>query len=299
MRTSHFDGNRFFYPGDGARPGLKEVLKWKLGGTAAKWPAHVERPGTLPNTGAVNVLWIGQSTLLIQGGGKTWLTDPVFSDRVGPVPGVGPKRVTPPALALERLPKVDAVLLSHDHYDHCDLPSIRRLPRMPFYTPLNYRSLLPEPERVQELDWWQSADGVTLVPSRHWSRRSLRGTNLRLWGGFVWEVAGRTLYFAGDTGFDAALFREIRDRCGAPDLAFLPIGAYAPRWFMQASHMNPEEAVQAHQIVGAKQSLAIHWGTLQLTDEPYDEPVARLEAAKAAAGVPPEAFIARTSLALP
>jgi L-ascorbate metabolism protein UlaG (beta-lactamase superfamily) len=165
-------------------------------------------------------------------------------------------------------------------------------------TPLNYTSLLAKAVpgcRPSELDWWQTLQGpgnasVQLVPALHWCRRSLFQTNIRLWGGYILRAGGGSLYFAGDTGYDPLLFADIRRRCGPPDVALLPIGAYEPRWFMRGAHMNPEEAVRAHRDLGARRSIAMHWGTIQLTDESIDAPVRALEAARAAAGMGPGEF---------
>jgi L-ascorbate metabolism protein UlaG (beta-lactamase superfamily) len=190
---------------------------------------------------------------------------------------------------------VDLVLLSHDHYDHCDLPTLRRLARRDdpvVVAPLGHRSLLAGAglRRIVELDWWGDHRGegglkATLVPARHWSNRRPFGRNRRLWGGFLLQAGERRVYFLGDSGYEEGLFPRIRERCGAPDLALIPIGAYEPRWFMRTMHMNPEEAVRAHLEVGSRRSLAMHWGTFQLTDEGREEPVRALEAARARAGL--------------
>jgi L-ascorbate metabolism protein UlaG (beta-lactamase superfamily) len=203
------------------------------------------------------------------------------------------------------LPPIDAILISHDHYDHCDRPTLRALARPPsggpmpeVVSPLNYAALLRPflaADRAVELDWWESHRGpgetlVQLVPARHWCRRRIGGFNERLWGGYFLRAGGRSVYFAGDTGFDAALFADIRKRCGPPDLALLPIGAYEPRWFMREAHMNPAEAVEAHRILGARQSVGMHWGTFQLTDEAREAPPQDLAAALIQAQIAPEAF---------
>jgi L-ascorbate metabolism protein UlaG (beta-lactamase superfamily) len=192
-------------------------------------------------------------------------------------------------------PRVDLVLLSHDHYDHCDLPSLRLLAQRDdplVVAPLGHGRLLAGAgvRRVVELDWWESLDAVagvnvTLVPALHWCRRRPFATNIRLWGGFMVRAGGRLVYFAGDSGYGERLFKGIGERCGAPDLALIPIGAYEPRWFMKDAHMNPAEAVRTHIDVGAKRSAAMHWGTFQLTDEGYDEPVRALSDALGAAGL--------------
>jgi L-ascorbate metabolism protein UlaG (beta-lactamase superfamily) len=300
--SAHFNGKTFFFPGAPAERGLIDVLRWKLHSRPTPWPDRVEFPPQVlppppaPGTG-VAATWIGHSTFLLQTGTANFLTDPIFSERAGPRSWLGPRRHVAPGLAFAGLPRIDAVLLSHDHYDHCDLPTLRRLAERDdpeVIAPLNYRSLL-EPigvRRVVELDWWEStptARGavVQLVPARHWCRRSVGGTNQRLWGGFMLRPggSGQRIYFAGDTAYDESLFTEIRTRAGAPDLALLPIGAYEPRWFMESAHANPAEAVRIHREVGARRSLAMHWGTFRLTDEGREEPVQALGRALAAAGV--------------
>ncbi len=295
--SDHFNGKTFFNPGAPAHAGLLDLFKWKLTSRAALWPAEVpvaaaklpERPAA-PGLAAT---WIGQSTFLLQSAEATLVTDPVFSDRASPFAWAGPKRVAPPAVALEALPPIDVVLLSHDHYDHCDLASLRRLARRDqplVVTPVGHKALLASVglTRVAELDWWETHAApagveVTLVPSQHWSRRSPFSTNQRLWGGFMVRTGGRLAYFAGDSGYAEGLFAEIGRRCGAPDLAMIPIGAYEPRWFMKDAHMNPEEAVRVHRDVGSRLSVAMHWGTFQLTDEARDEPVRALREACGAA----------------
>jgi L-ascorbate metabolism protein UlaG (beta-lactamase superfamily) len=198
------------------------------------------------------------------------------------------------------LPRIDAVLLSHDHYDHCDAASLRALAARHdpvFVVPLRHRDLLGAAgaRRVVELDWWQSHafgtdTSVVLTPSQHWSNRLGTPRNHRLWGGFVLRLGPRRVWFVGDTGYDAKLFRTIRERCGPPDLALVPIGAYEPRWFMAPMHINPAEAVALHREVGARLSVGMHWGTFQLTDEGRDDPVVALTAARTAAGIAPEDF---------
>jgi L-ascorbate metabolism protein UlaG (beta-lactamase superfamily) len=310
--SDHFNGKTFFYPGERTRRGLLDVLKWKLTSRAARWPQHVAiTPPPLPPKPTIEgvvATWIGHATFLLQTPTANILVDPVFSDRVSPFSWIGPRRVHAPGIALHALPRIDLVLLSHDHYDHCDFATLRHLaqhhrPRV--LAPLGHRALLASTglTDVVELDWWQShapdsaSDGtphITLTPSRHWCRRRPGDANVRLWGGFLIRAGGRLIYFLGDSGYDDALFREIGRRGGAPDLALIPIGAYAPRWFMRSAHMNPTEAVQVHRDVGAKRSLAMHWGTFQLTDEARDEPVAQLVAARTAAGLDPLHFQALT-----
>jgi len=208
--------------------------------------------------------------------------------------------VQPPAIPIAALPPIHFVLLSHDHYDHCDLPSLRALAKAHdplVITPLANGSLVRRAglHRVVELDWWNShalAAGldVALTPAQHWSNRLSGRRNARLWGGFFVRNGRRTWWFASDTGYRENLFREIRQRLGAPDLAMIPIGAYEPRWFMAALHCNPAEAVAIHRDVGATVSLAMHWGTWQLTDEGREEPIRALKAARTKAAVDASAF---------
>lgn len=189
------------------------------------------------------------------------------------------------------------MLLSHDHYDHCDQLALRAIAGKgptPLYAPLGYESLSAG-LILHEFDWWETQrpfapTSVQLVPARHWCRRSLGGTNVRLWGGFILRLPEGTVYFAGDTAFDEKLFSAIRNRCGPIDLALLPIGAYEPRWFMADAHMNPDDAVQAHRLLGPKLSVGMHWGTIQLTDEAYDAPPRALAEARAKAGVSESRF---------
>lgn len=301
--SDHFDGARFRLPKGKRPPGLLSVLRWKLTSRAARWPSWVEDPRVPPpppiKDAEMAATFVGHATWLLRLGSITLLTDPIWSERCSPVSFAGPRRVRRPGLAFETLPRVDVTLVSHGHYDHLDLPTLARLAevhRPTFVTPLGHGPLLTRHAigPVHELDWWQAWEGprglrVTLVPSRHFSARSLLDRNRALWGGFVVEREGRRIYFAGDSAYGPH-FSEIGERLGPFDLALLPIGAYAPRWFMRRVHMDPDEAVCAHVDLGSPATLAMHWGTFQLTDEPLDEPVRRLGQACATAGIAPEHF---------
>jgi L-ascorbate metabolism protein UlaG (beta-lactamase superfamily) len=247
------------------------------------------------------VTWVGHSTLLVQVGGINILTDPHFGQRASPVGFAGPKRYTPPGIRIEDLPDIDIVVISHNHYDHLDRPSIealwaRRTDDGPtFFVPLRMKSWFENlgVDRVVELDWWDSASWKTArvhaVPVQHWSSRSPFDRNQVLWAGWVVEISDFRFFFAGDTGYSPD-FKEIGERFGGFDLSAIPIGAYAPRWFMKDAHCNPAEAVQIHQDVGSIQSVGIHWGTFPLTDEPYDEPPQLLRDAMEEAGLSPAQF---------
>jgi L-ascorbate metabolism protein UlaG (beta-lactamase superfamily) len=272
----------------------------------APWPAWVENAGVprldhpLRN-GEIAVTFVNHATFLIQTGGVTILTDPVWSERASPFRRVGPKRVRAPGVAFADLPKVDLVLLSHNHYDHLDLATLRELRRRYDPTVLHAagdRRLIGPLAftRSHELDWWDTvalddALTVTFVPAQHFSARGLLDRRKSLWGGYVIESRGRRIYFGGDSGYSTH-FADIRERLGAPDIAMLGIGAYAPRWFMQPIHMNPAEAVRAHRDLGARQSIGMHFGTFQLTTEAIDAPVTELKRALADSGVAEDEFVA-------
>jgi len=301
--SDHYDGARFRARGEKWPAGLLKLLRWKLTSRAARWPSWVEDPRVPPplpiQEGELSATFVGHATWLLRLGSVTVLTDPMWSERCSPVSFAGPRRVRRPGLAFETLPRVDATLVSHGHYDHLDLPTLARIAevhRPPFVTPLGHAPLLARHDigPVHELDWWQTWQGprglrVTLVPARHFSARTFFDRNRALWGGFVLEREGRRIYFAGDSGYGPH-FSEIAKRLGPFDLALLPIGAYAPRWFMRPVHMDPDEAICAHADLGSPATLAMHWGTFQLTDEPIDEPVRRLGQACASAGVAPDRF---------
>jgi L-ascorbate metabolism protein UlaG (beta-lactamase superfamily) len=288
--SDHFDGRRFFNPGFSARNNLWDLLRWQSTRRRARWPRWVEDPALpagpppQPGPGEVAATFVNHSTFLIQYAGLNVLTDPVWSERVSPLGWAGPRRVRRPGLALDDLPAVHVVLVSHNHYDHMDLATLRRLRRRfdPLVvTALGNRAYLRRRGlgQVEELDWWQSlaAGGLhlTLTPARHFSARGLFDRDRTLWGGFLLQGGPATVYFAADSGYGPH-FAEVARRAGPIDLALVPIGAYEPRWFMARSHVNPAEAVRAHLDLRAAQSVAMHFGTFQLTDEPIDEPVRAL-----------------------
>ena len=258
--------------------------------------AHAAAPEPPPR-----VLWLGHATLYLEVGGLRVLTDPHFSERASPVPWLGgPKRLHPVPEEARRLGRIDVVLISHNHYDHLDLPTVRELAGQPggsplFLVPLGVDAWMREQgiDNVKAFDWWQRhAVGEALfhfVPAHHWSGRGLWDRNRTLWGGWVLRHPALRLYFAGDTGWTDDI-AEIGRRLGPFDLAALPVGAYEPRWFMAAQHVNPHEAVRLHQALGGPLSIGIHWGTFQLTDEPYEAPIEDLRAALREAGIAEERF---------
>ncbi len=263
--------------------------------------------------GQLRMTWIGHASVLIQLPGLNILTDPVWSERCSPFPSIGPRRFVPPPLSLDELPRIHAVLLSHDHFDHLDRPTVEALharfgDELTWVTPIGYRDWFEGLgiNGVVERDWWEEAPlpggrfKAVAVPARHWTRRRPWGTNLRLWCGWVVAPvggvdgssasAGPKLWFAGDSGYCPA-FAEIGERLGPFDASLVPIGAYEPRWFMGPAHMNPEEAVKAYVEAGGRGAcVPIHWGTFRLTLEDPLEPPVRFRAAWGAAGLPPEAL---------
>ena len=267
--------------------GLKAALRWLASRSRGPWPTSVEdvpvaRPLERVDGGEIRATIIGHATVLVQLDGLNLLTDPVMSGRIGPTSWLGPKRVRPPAVPFGDIPKIDVVLLSHDHYDHLDRPTIAALAKRDdplVLTGLKVGAKVPS-RNVVELDWWQShalADGVvaTYVPSEHFSGRGLFDRDKSLWGGFVVETPSGKVYFAGDTG-DGTHFAAIRERFGPMTLSLLPVGAYAPRWFMERVHMDPEEALQASLTLESQTSLAIHFATFNLADDSYDAPTRAL-----------------------
>jgi L-ascorbate metabolism protein UlaG (beta-lactamase superfamily) len=305
--TDHFDGVRFRDPHGAAPKGALDMFKWLASGNRQKWPERVpspyaDRPPARVAPTAIRVGFVGHASLLIQAGGANLLLDPVWSERASPVSFAGPKRVNDPGIAFDALPAIDAVLVSHAHYDHLDLDTLSRLaaahrPRV--ITPLGNDSVMRahDPAIAAEgFDWHERVElapglAVTPVPLRHWSARGLFDRNKTLWAGFVIETPAGRIYHVSDSGYGNGLrFREAQERYGPFRLAILPIGAYEPRWFMRDQHMNPEEAVRAFGDCGAALAIAHHHGTFQLTDEAIDAPVIALSQALEAAGIGRDRF---------
>ncbi len=288
--SDHFDGRRYFNPHLPSetkdRRGFVQLLRWRFGGERVAWGPQPPHPAFDPPPdqvapGTAALTFIGHATFLIRLHSLILLTDPVFSDRCSPVSWAGPRRAHPPGLPLDDLPPVDLVVLSHNHYDHMDLPSLRRIAARGTrhaITSAGNAPLLREAgfTRVDELDWWEGASAgswqVTATPARHFSRRGFSDANATLWCGFDLQGPDGHVFFAGDSG-TGPHWNDVQQRLGPPDLALLPIGAYEPRWLMAPVHMNPAEAAQAHRDLGARQSVGMHFGTFQLTDEAIDAPL--------------------------
>jgi len=231
-------------------------------------------------------IWIGHSTFLIKKNGVTILTDPIFSKRASPFKNIGPKRLIPPAIPLDAIPHIDIVTVSHNHYDHLDIHSLKKIskkhPEAIFLVPAGDEKLLKRKKikNVYNFDWWESIEHkgfvITFTPVQHWSKRSLFDRNKSLWGGWFFKHKDYSLYHAGDTGYSKD-FIDTKIKLGSPKYAFIPIGAYDPEWFMAESHVNPEDAVQIMLDLEAEKAFGMHWATFVLTDEDTIEPKIRLE----------------------
>jgi L-ascorbate metabolism protein UlaG (beta-lactamase superfamily) len=306
--SDHFDGVRFFDPYGAPPRSLGDLLRWQFGSDKrARWPEswpleHVDTPPARVEGDDLRLAYVGHASILLQTRGLNVLLDPVWSERVSPLSFLGPKRVNPPGIAFDALPKIDLVLVSHGHYDHLDLATLSRLaavhaPRI--VTTLGHDTIMKTHDasiRAEAFDWGDRVEigngvAVHLAPMRHWTARGLFDRNKALWAAFIIETPAGHIYHIGDTGYgDGHHFREARRRFGGFRLAILPIGAYEPRWFMNEQHMNPEEAVQVMLDSGAERALAHHWGTVQLTNEAIEAPRLALAEALKARDIDPARF---------
>ncbi|MDK4742584.1 MBL fold metallo-hydrolase [Rhizobium sp. CNPSo 3464] len=302
--AENFDGVLFANPGHpGTDRSVGDLFRWQRE-RRVPWPKRIEVEGTVPERRVcgLRATMVGHATVLIQSAGLNVLTDPVWSERAGPRGYIGRRRTTAPGIAFANLPPIDVILLSHNHYDHLDLPSLKRLHERYapiIITPLGnetiVRRAVPD-AKVVTGNWGSSfdlANGVTvdIVPANHWSARGLRDRRMALWSGFMLRTRAGLIYFAGDTAYGTgAIFRDMRAAYGRPDLALIPIGAYAPRWFMAPQHVDPAEAVLIMRSLEARKAAGIHWGTFRLTDEPWDEPPRLLARALTSHGMSPACF---------
>ena len=311
--SDHFDGERFANPDKPFAHNMWKVLRWWATREPAPWVVgqklYPVKPLARVEGDALAVTMVGHATLLIQTQGLNILTDPIWSDRASPFADYGPKRVRAPGIRFADLPPIDVVLVSHNHYDHMDMPTLKRLwlrDHPLILTPLGNGALL-ERHGIKAFarDWGQGIKlsekiGIDVVRVQHWSSRWMVDRNRALWGGFVITTPKGPIIFAGDAGYgDGRTWRAIKDHYGPARLALLPIGAYEPRWFMAYQHMNTEEAVRAFQDLEAAQALGIHWGVFQLTDEAIDAPrldlvlalrKARIETKRFAAFLPADVY---------
>lgn len=306
--TDHFDGTYFFNPGGSPPNGLRDLLKWQFREKRTRWPSRYDSPfnGTAPDArvdgDGLRITMVGHATMLIQVAGLNILTDPVWSQRVSPVSFAGPKRVNAPGIAFDRLPDIDLVLLSHNHYDHLDVDTLSRLHRHhrpQVITPLGNDTIVHAAEphmQIKTGDWGDVIDmggdvQVHIEPCHHWSARGSRDRRMALWAAFVLETPAGRIYHIGDTGFHEGVnYRKAYDKFGGFRLAILPVGAYEPRWFMKDHHQDPHEAVEGFELCAAEHAVGHHWGTFQLTNEAVEDPVARLTDALASKGIEKDRF---------
>lgn len=303
--SDHFDGKYFHNPGGrDIASGISGLLKWQLNRDAAPWTevhelatASVERERV--GEGELVVSYVNHATFLIQMDGINILTDPVWSKRISPVQWAGPKRMRPPGIRMEDLPPIDVILLSHNHWDHLDIPAMKLLVQTHaplVVTPLGVKQFVDKEcgSNAVELDWWKEADlpgnlQVQALPAQHFSGRGMYDRNRTLWCGYCIKSKAGNVYFVGDTGY-GDFFTEIGERCAPIRLALIPIGAYRPQWFMSVVHCSPQEALQIHRDCGAQQSLAMHWGTFALADDGMDEAAHTLRATLREEGIAAKDF---------
>jgi L-ascorbate metabolism protein UlaG (beta-lactamase superfamily) len=307
--SDHFDGERFFNPSGRGPKGLGTFLKWTFATRAEPWPATFESPyaDTPPprvEGDAARVTYIGHASFLIQIAGRNILIDPVYAERASPVSFAGPRRANAPGVAFEALPTIDHVLVTHNHYDHMDTGTLKRLWQRDgarIITPLGNDTIIKaavDGVNVTAVDWGQTVElarglNIHAVPTQHWSARGAFDRMHALWASFVIETGTQVIYAIGDTGFgDGATFRHVGARFPQIDLALLPIGAYEPRFIMQSQHMNPHEAVAAMALCGARAALGHHWGTFKLTNEGIERPREHLALALEAGAIMPAHFVA-------
>ncbi|HZE22051.1 MAG TPA: MBL fold metallo-hydrolase [Desulfobaccales bacterium] len=295
-----------------SRSRVLDLWRWQLGfgpqeepalprGMVPPYQAAIITPDLVqlnrPDPAKIQVTWVGHSTFLIQMAGVNILTDPIWSERASPVTFAGPKRHAPPGLKWQNLPTIDAVVISHNHYDHLDLATVKRLGNQSgFFVPLGLARWFNEAglSNVVELDWGESAGLGSIklhsVPAQHFSSRGLFDRDVSLWSSWVLEGPSGRVFFSCDTGYSPD-FKEIGERFSPVRLSLLPIGGYQPRWFMRPMHVDPPEAVKIHQDLRSRQSIGMHWGTFKLTDEPLGEPPLYLARSLAEASLAPESFL--------
>jgi L-ascorbate metabolism protein UlaG (beta-lactamase superfamily) len=310
-KSDHFDGLRFFNPWNPQKPSFIKVIRWKMTSKRKQWPDQSQNqllnlPPQRVEGKLLRVSFVGHSTMLIQTQGLNIITDPIWSNRASPFKYFGPTRHNDPGITFEKLPPIDIILISHNHYDHLDIPTIKKIwnrDRPRIIAPLGNDISIQSEERsihVDTLDWNQAIvidENITihLMPSQHWSGRGFSDRNKALWGAFVIATTNGNIYFCGDSGYEKNIFRKALEHFGSFRFAMLPIGAYEPRWFMKYAHMNPEEAVQAYKDLGEPYTAAIHFETFQLTDEGFDDPSNHLMEACIKHGVDPQKFRALKS----
>ncbi len=292
-KTDHFNGKQFINPANIKAKGFKDLLKWAMNRHPGEWE-KIEKSNKgifqkqTPDS-ITRVYYVNHSTFLIQSGHLNLLIDPVWSDRVSPFSWLGPQRMRPPGIKFEELPDIDLVLISHNHYDHLDIPTLLKIQKdfSPLIiTPLGVSKLLLKKglENCIEMDWWQNQKindqvDIVCVPAQHFSGRGMFDRDKTLWAGYILKFPQGNIYFAGDTGY-GDFIKKIGREFGPIKLSLLPIGAYLPKWFMSPIHTSPEDAVKIHLDLDAEKSIGMHYGTFPLADDGMYQPVEDLQAAK-------------------
>ncbi len=302
--SDHFNGKTFINPGNVKAKGLGDVIKWATSRKPTQWIENTvldygEKP-VERNTDGVIITFVNHSTFLIQVDGLNILTDPIWSERTSPVSFLGPRRMRPPGLRFEDLPPIDLVLLSHNHYDHLDVATVKKLIKVHdplFITPLGVGAFIQSlgSRKVEDMDWWQekhvlSGFTVAAVPAQHFSGRGTFDRDATLWCGYVMVREQGNIYFAGDSGY-GVFFKNIGERYGEMAVSMIPIGAYLPTWFMSPIHISPEEALQVHLDVRSRVSMGMHFGTFPLADDGQNQPAADLNSALDKNGIPRAVFV--------
>jgi L-ascorbate metabolism protein UlaG (beta-lactamase superfamily) len=291
--SDHFNGKTFYNSATIQPKGSGSILKWLWTRQPGKWknsPDMKSSAKPLDNVQeGIRITFVNHSTFLLQMDGVNVLTDPIWSDRASPFSWIGPKRHRLPGVAFEDLPKIDIVLVSHNHYDHLDLATLKKLAAVynpKIVVPLGVKKFLVSKgiSNVVELDWWEDTNlneiiRIQAVPAQHFSGRGIFDRNTTLWCGYVIKTSLGTLYFAGDTGYNSEMIQEIRKRSGPIRFGLLPIGAYKPQWFMSPVHISPEEAVKIHMILDIETSIGMHYGTFRLADDGQEDPIQDLQKA--------------------
>lgn len=303
--SDHYDGKKFFNPGGMEAKGFRDLMKWLSNRQQGEWKELKETefgppPGKKVEGDSIVVTFVNHSTFLIQTQGLNILTDPVWCERASPVPFLGPKRIRPPGIRFEDLPGIDIILLTHNHYDHLDINTMKRLsaefgPKI--FCTLGVRQYLERNgiENITEMDWWDeiridSSLSLLCTPAQHFSGRGMFDRDRTLWAGFALQTSKGSIYYSGDTGY-GDFFKEIAQRISPVRLSFLPIGAYKPAWFMSPIHTSPADAVRIHQIIKSTKSIGMHFGTFPLADDGMDEAEEDLKIALKKEGIPEGEFI--------
>ena len=304
-KSDHFDGKRFYAPEPIDKKNWLAVARWKFTSKPAKWPEWVDiktdKPPAKVEGDELRVAFVNHASVLIQTQGMNILTDPIWSERCSPISFLGPKRVNEPGIKWEDLPKIDVVLISHSHYDHLDLPTVKKLvardnPHL--IVPLGVDTIIRKASsnaNITAIDWEKSATVGKLTvhaePTQHWSARTPFDNSESLWASYVLDFGKDKLYFSGDTGYASGeIFKKIGKKYGPIRFAMIGIGAYEPRWFMHESHIAPFEAVKIYQDIGAQYAMPMHFGTFQLSDEGREQPVQDLNIALGKAGISKNKF---------